>query len=116
MSYEKENGVLCLLVGVGSKNLCSQDHNPRGTRHAFAVKLRIKNAGFLIACLLFIAVICGRREREMSVTHPFSVQKQVDFEDHAVVDRDLLVSVQDLKYPAEHSTVVDPRRAEAAFV
>lgn len=52
----------------------------------------------------------------MSVTHPVSVEQQVDFEDHAVVDRDLLVSVQDLKYPAEHGAVVDPRRAEAAFV
>lgn len=52
----------------------------------------------------------------MSETHPFAVQQQVDFEDHAVVDRDLLVSVQDLKYPAEHGAVVDPRSAEAAFV
>lgn len=52
----------------------------------------------------------------MRLTHPFSVQQQVDFEDHAVVDRDLLVSVQDLKYPAEYCAVVDPRRAKAAFV
>lgn len=40
----------------------------------------------------------------------------MDFEDHAVVDRDFLISVEDLKYPAEDGTVVNPRRAEAAFL
>lgn len=39
---KKKNGLLYLLVGVGSKNLCSQDHNPRRTRDAFAAELRIK--------------------------------------------------------------------------
>lgn len=50
------------------------------------------------------------------LTHPFSIQQQVDFEDHAVVDRDFLISVEDLKYPAEGGAVVNPRRAEAAFL
>lgn len=50
------------------------------------------------------------------LTHPFSIQQQVDFEDHAVVDRDFLISVEDLKYPAEDGAVVNPRRAEAAFL
>lgn len=49
-------------------------------------------------------------------THPFSIQQQVDFEDHAVVDGNFLISVKDLKYPAEDGAVVDPRRAEAAFL
>lgn len=49
-------------------------------------------------------------------THPFTVQQQVDFEDHAVVDRDFLVSVKDLKNPAEDGAIVNPRRAEAAFL
>lgn len=39
----------------------------------------------------------------------------MDFEDHAVIHHNLLISVQDLKYPAEHRAVVNPSRAEAAF-
>lgn len=49
-------------------------------------------------------------------THPLPVQQQVDFEDHAVVDRDLLISVEDLEDPAEDGALVDPRRAEAALL
>lgn len=33
-------------MGVGSRNLCNQDHNPRGTRHAFAAELWIKGRLF----------------------------------------------------------------------
>lgn len=55
---------------------------------------------------------CCRRR----LTHPFAVQQQVDFEDHAVVDCDLLVPVKDLKDPAEDGAIVNPRRAEAAFL
>lgn len=40
---KKKNGVLCLLVRVGNKNLCSQDHNPRGTRHELRIKCRLFN-------------------------------------------------------------------------
>lgn len=40
----------------------------------------------------------------------------MDFEDHAVVDRDLFISVEDLENPAEDGAVVDPRRAEAALL
>lgn len=40
----------------------------------------------------------------------------MDFEDHAVVDRDLLIPVEDLENPAEDGAVVDPRRAEAALL
>lgn len=50
------------------------------------------------------------------MTHPFSIQQQVDFEDHTVIHRNLLISVKDLKYPAEDGAVVNPRRAEAAFL
>lgn len=51
-----------------------------------------------------------------AMTHPFSIQQQVDFEEHAVVDSDFLVSVEDLKNPAEDDAIVNPRRAEAAFL
>lgn len=50
------------------------------------------------------------------MTHLFSIQQQVNFEDHTVIHCNLLISVKDLKYPAEHSAVVNPRRAEAAFL
>jgi len=49
------------------------------------------------------------------VTHPLSIQQQVDSEAHAVVDHHLLVAVQDLDDAAEHGAVVDPRRAERAL-
>ena len=39
----------------------------------------------------------------------------MDFEDHAVIHRNLLISVEDLKYPAERGAVVHSCRAEAAF-
>lgn len=61
-------------------------------------------------------IVCERKMSAARVTHPFSVQQQVDSEDHTVVHRNLLISVQDLKYPAEHGAVVNPRRAEAAFL
>lgn len=54
-------------------------------------------------------------ESVSGVTHPFSIQKEVNFEVHAVVHRDLLVPVEDLKYAAVHGAIVDPCRAEAAF-
>lgn len=50
------------------------------------------------------------------LTHPFSIQQQVDFEDHAVVDGYFLISVEDLKDPAEDGAVINPRRGEAAFL
>lgn len=40
----------------------------------------------------------------------------MDFEDHAVIHHNLLISVKNLKYPAEHAAVINPRRAEAAFI
>lgn len=49
------------------------------------------------------------------MTYPFTVQQQVDLEDHTVIHCNLLISVKDLKYPAEHGAVVNPRRAGAAF-
>lgn len=55
-------------------------------------------------------------QHQACLTHPLSIQQQVDFEDHAVVDRDFLVSVKDLEYPAEDGAVVNPCRAEAAFL
>lgn len=48
-------------------------------------------------------------------THPLSIQQQVHFEEHAVVDGDILIPVKDLKYAAEYGAVVHPRGAEAAF-
>lgn len=61
-------------------------------------------------------IVCERKMSPARVTHPFSVQQKVDSEDHTVIHRNLLISVQDLKYPAEHGAVVNPRRAEAAFL
>lgn len=61
-------------------------------------------------------IVCERKMSPVRVTHPFPVQQQVDSEDHTVVHRNLLISVQDLKYPAEHGAVVNPRGAEAAFL
>lgn len=58
-------------------------------------------------------IVCMQKMTNM--THPFTVQEQMDFEDHAVIHHNLLISVKDLKYPAEHRAVVNPRRAEAAF-
>lgn len=54
-------------------------------------------------------------QKMTNMTHPFTIQEQMDFEDHAVIHHNLLISVKDLKYPAEHRAIVNPRRAEAAF-
>lgn len=54
-------------------------------------------------------------QKMTNMTHPFSVQEHMDFKDHAVIHHNLLISVKDLKYPAEHGAIVNPCRAEAAF-
>ncbi len=66
-------------------------------------------------CMYVCVCACVRTENVTSMTHPFPIQKQVDFEDHTVIHRNLLISVKDLKYPAEHGAVVNACRAEAAF-
>lgn len=99
------------------------------TCHAFAAELLIKcrhstSIAYCLPSFIWLSasaegvcvIVCERKMSPARVTHPFSVQQQVDSEDHTVVHRNLLISVQDLKYPAEHRAVVNPRRAEAAFL
>lgn len=73
----------------------------------------IVSAPFFVGLSRKCVYVCT--ENVTSMTHPLPVQQQVDFEDHTVVHRNLLISVKDLKYPAEDGAVVHPRGAEAAF-
>ena len=58
---------------------------------------------------------CWRVRLPITITHPLSIQQQVDLEGHAVIYCDFLVPVEDLKDPAEHGAIVDARGTEAAF-
>ncbi len=52
---------------------------------------------------------------EQRDTHPFPVQQQVHSEVHAVLQGHLLIPVQDLKDPTEHTALVNPCAAETAL-
>lgn len=52
---------------------------------------------------------------EQRDTHPLTVQQKVHSEAHAVLQGHLLIPVQDLKDPTEHSAIVNPCAAETTL-